>query len=304
MLMPGGPGTFAPRSVTGTWLPGGRDEPELTELRARGGLQLAHTEVDTWQLGLYAANLHLSSDLRLGAGAPPLPKDLWSLSTDLSYAHQLGGGRTLGLTAGVGALSDRPFHSLHETDFNATATYLSPTSGGNTWIFGLNFSTSRPVLNYVPFPFVASQWPSPEHGLDGTVGFPFARVRWRPAPEWELLASTVLPAQAAVELALRPVEAVRLSAGLSWDHQLWALAGRADTSSRLFYDSKRAELGVEFPLLRPLVLRVTGGYAFDRSFFQGTSLYDRGDRVPLGPSWFTALTLSVPSGPPSPAPRA
>jgi hypothetical protein len=293
MLMPGGPGTFDPFRVQATWVPGSGGSPSLTDVTARGAIPLSRTETDTWTAGLYAADTHLGGDLRLAPARPPIPRDLLGIDANLAYTHRLEGSRSLSFTVGVGALSDEPFHSIHETSLNASGTYLLPTSGGNAWLLGLNFSNARPALNYVPLPIVAWLWRKPEHGLDGVLGIPFARLHWQPHPRWEVQLAAVIPARFEGEVSFRPLEVIRVSAGFRWDQQFWQLARRADTSKLLFYDSKRVEAGVEVPLLRPLALRVSGGYAFDRSFFEGTSVFERGDRVDLGASPFAAVTLQV-----------
>ncbi len=293
MLLPGGPGTFEPFTLRSIWIPSVNGSPSLTDIEARGAIPISRTEVNTWTAGLFAASMQLGSNLQLSPTGPRIPRDLWSLDANLNYAHRLAAGRTLGFTVGVGTLSDKPFHSLNETGLNASATYLTPTSGGNAWLFGLNFSNSRPALNYVPLPIVAYFWRAPEQGLDGAVGFPFAQLRWRPAPAWQLLFAAIIPAKITTELSLRPAEAIRISTGFYWDQQFWALAGRADTSRRLFYDAKTVSTGVEFSLARSLAVQATGGYAFDRSFFEGTSVFNRGDRAELNASWFAGVTLKV-----------
>jgi hypothetical protein len=267
----------------------------IEDFKLRGTLLLA----PGWSANLYAGDFHLSDSIHLADGAQ-VPRNLWSIDANVNHVHPLDDGRALGFSLGLGAVSDKPFHSLGETAINASATYRMPASGKNQWLFGINFSNNRPLINYVPLPIIAYLFLFPEQGLQGAIGFPFALVHWQIDPRWDLVASSIGFTTAAAELGLRLAPRIRLSTGFYWGQELWALADRTDTSSRLFYNAMRAQVKVELPLFHPLALDLSAGYVFDQRFFTGTSAYDRNDETSLADSWFVTAALKIPLGP---APR-
>ena len=64
---------------------------------------------------------------------------------------------------------------------------------------------------------------------------------------------------------LRPL---RVYAGFDWDNDWYLRADRQRTSHRLFYYEKRLTGGIRFDL-KHVGFEVSGGYAFDRFYFEG-----------------------------------
>jgi hypothetical protein len=67
----------------------------------------------------------------------------------------------------------------------------------------------------------------------------------------------------------------------------YLLAERADPDDRLFYYEKRVRVGAIIGLARWLFTDITGGYSFDRFYFEGESYSDRNQNridVDSGPS--------------------
>ncbi|HEX4385093.1 MAG TPA: hypothetical protein VH083_19175 [Myxococcales bacterium] len=260
-------------------------QPALEQFDVRGIIPIS----PGWSAALHGDEVHFSDQLQLGTAA--VPRNLWELDASLSYSRPLSEGRGLAFTLGVGTTSDKPFHSIDETAISATALYSMPASANSRWLFGLNFSNNRPVLNYIPIPVVA--WLFHYDTLEGSVGFPFASLRWRPAPAWDASAA-IIATNISAEVGYRPVQPLRLSLGYAWAQQLWALADRADTSTRLFYDSMKTFAGVEFPIAPWLVMQLSGGYVFEERVFEGKSEFDRPVETAIAPNWFASATLKIP----------
>ena len=66
---------------------------------------------------------------------------------------------------------------------------------------------------------------------------------------------------------------LRFLAGFDWDSDAYFRAGRSDKDEKLFYYSKRVTAGFRFDL-RHIGVELTGGYAFDRFFFEGERYAD------------------------------
>jgi hypothetical protein len=286
MLSLGGPPTPDLANLEATFL------ASIENLKLRGNIPIA----PGWSAALLGGDFHTSDTIHLADGAN-VPRNLWSVDASVSHVHLLSEGRALGFTLGIGSVSDKLFHGFGETAIAATATYRMPASGKNQWLFGVNFSNNRPLINYVPLPVIAYLFFYPEHGLGGAIGFPFALVRWQIDPHWDALASSLGFTTATAELGFRPVKPVRLSTGFYWGQELWALADRTDTSSRLFYNSMKAAVKAELPLPGRLALDLSTGYVFDQRFFTGTSAYDRNNETSLADSWFVTAALKIPLGP-------
>ena len=78
-----------------------------------------------------------------------------------------------------------------------------------------------------------------------------------------------------VRLTYQLFRPVRLWIGFDWTNDRFLLAERADPDDRLFYYEKRVRAGAIIGLARWLFTDITGGYSFDRFYFEGESYSDR-----------------------------
>lgn len=261
--------------------------PSRADFEARGSAPLGGGFSASLRLGEF----HFDDRLALFPGVAQVPRNLWTLDGSLSYARRLDGDRFLTLTVGAGSASDKLFHGIDETQISATAALVTKATTGDRWLIGLNFSTNRPVLNYIPLPIVAWLFDAPALHLDGGFGFPFATLRWRPDNQWDALLA-VIATNVTAEAGFRPLPRLRLSAGYYWGQVLWAPAGRTDTSSRLIYDWMRAAGNAEMSFGR-VSLQLTAGYAFDTRVFLGTGEFDSTAERQLPSSWFATLAVKL-----------
>ncbi|HEY2030896.1 MAG TPA: hypothetical protein VGH20_16985 [Myxococcales bacterium] len=264
--------------------------PSRADFEARGAAPLGGGFTASLRLGEF----HFDDRLALFPGGAAVPRNLWTLDGSLSYARKLDGDRLLSLTLGAGSASDKLFHGIDETQISATAALVTKAATGDRWLIGLNFSTNRPVLNYIPLPIVAWLFEAPALHLDGSIGFPFATLRWRPENQWDALLA-VVATNVTAEAGFRPVRRLRLSAGYYWGQILWAPVARADTSSRLIYDWMRAAGGAEMSVGR-VSLQLAAGYAFDTRVFLGTGEFDSTAQRALPSSWFATVALKLQTG--------
>jgi hypothetical protein len=182
-------------------------------------------------------------------------------------------GWTAGGTVIAGSASDEPFASEHELVVRAMSFVRIPRGDRDAWIFMLNYSNVSEFLGGIPVPGIAYVY-SPSERFTAVLGLPFAMLEAKPVDKLELqLVYTALRrVRARATYALfRPL---RVYAGFDWDHDVYLRADRPDRDDRLFYYEKRLTAGARFDL-RHIGFEISGGYAFDRFYFEGESYGDR-----------------------------
>jgi hypothetical protein len=267
--------------------------PTMVDQRESGRFVISKTDRDTWSVNERFAHLGIGEPIVIPFANTIVPQDLWSLEAGGGYQHQLGGNRSYGINFTAGSDSNKLFYSIHETVFKVTANYRLPSGDQNAWLFFLNYSNNRHFLNNVPLPGVGYSFQADERKLQGIVGFPFAAMRYKPTPDWNLQASIFGPRDVNAEIGRRIAGPVHLYTAFSWSPQEWLLADRADYSNRLFFDKKRAGLGLRSPLGDGFLVDVLGGRQFDQRFFVNDSSSIRDVSIAgLPPAWFMEAKLS------------
>ena len=193
----------------------------------------------------------------------------------------------------VGSDSDHPFYSLHETVFSGTVNYRIPSGVHNAWILSLNYSNNRYFSNSVPLPGVGYYFQAYDNRLQGVVGFPFVSLRYRPTSDWNAQVSIFGPRNVNAEILRRIYGPLSAYTSFQWGSQEWLIADRSDNSDRLFFNRKRAALGLRANLSHGWVFDVSGGRQFDQRFFvNNSSSYTSVPTAGLSPAWFFQTKLS------------
>ena len=167
----------------------------------RGGYRQAVSAQYEWLISGKAMRYDVETQALIpGSGGAPIPAELWDLELSAGLKRRWEGGHAAGLVASVGSPSDRPFHSLSETQLGATAFYLRPAGGRNAWVFFLNYSNQRSFLNHVPLPGVAYLW-VPSRDTFAMIGLPVALLRTSLTPDLSLELFYFPPVRGRVRLA-------------------------------------------------------------------------------------------------------
>ncbi len=186
----------------------------------------------------------------------------------------IGGG-----SLSVGSASDKPFHSINEMTVGVNAFLRVPQGDHNAWLFSLSYSPTSELP--FPIPGVAYIY-QPSDYLRINIGLPFA-VWYRPWDDLTLELSYMLLRTVHARAAYRVCAPVRVYAGFDWSNESYFLADRNDENDRFFYYEKRLSAGVQVFLRRQALLDISGGYVFDRFYFQGHQYNDRNhDRIDVG----------------------
>jgi len=204
-----------------------------------------------------------------------LPGDLWEIKFGPTYRHKFDNGWIAGANLTVGSASDKPFHSVDEVTVRGTGFLRVPQGERNAWFFTLNYSNYSEYFSGTPVPGIDYVY-SPSERFTLVVGFPFTSVEWKPFERLTLQATYVPVRTVKAKATYEVFRPLRVYASFDWDDDWYLRADRERTSHRLFYYEKRLMGGIRFDL-KHVGFEVSGGYAFDRFYFEGYSYSHRNE---------------------------
>jgi len=277
------------------WFPSERVQGQPTNLGyTRHDLSLV---VPVWQDAIdeLSLNAHVRAEFfTTNAILPdtlqPFPDELWNVHFGATYRRLFDNGWIAGGSVSVGSASDKPFHSINEMTAGVNAFLRIPRGEHDAWIFTLSYSPTG-ELGF-PVPGVAYLWqPSPD--FRAFIGLPFS-LMWRPIDDLTLDFSYMLIRTVHARATYRLCPAARVYTAFDWSNEGYFLADRPSDNDRFFYYDKRLSAGVLFHLNHNATLDFSGGYAFDRFYFEGARFSDNGfNRVDVGNGAFLAVRIGV-----------
>jgi hypothetical protein len=221
------------------------------------------------------------------------PSELWDVSAGLSYRHKFDNSWTAGAALTLGSASDKPFSSWDVMYLRFAAMLRVPQGERNSWIFTLIYATDETIFGEnVPIPGVAYAW-VPSDWFTAVIGFPFSMIQIKPVEkvtiDLEYYPFWTVRTRATWEI-FRPLRAY---VGWQWDSDHYYRADRIEKPDKLFYREMRAYAGVRFDL-QHIGFEVTGGYAFNRFWFEGEGYSDRDDnRIDIANSWLVVGKINL-----------
>ena len=118
-------------------------------------------------------------------------------------------------------------------------------------------------------------------------------MQWKPWQPWSATFSFFGPSVNA-EIACGDPRKIQAFMGFNWNPQSFLREDREFKQDRLFYDEKKTQAGVRFPIVSTLASEFSGGYAFARSVYEGQRFGKRyRGSAALGDSWFAAWGLHL-----------
>jgi hypothetical protein len=247
---------------------------------------LWHDGGDTWTVSANVRGETFFTHAVLPNPPQAFPSELWAVNFGTQYGHTFANGWTAGGGINLGSASDELFHSTREMTLGANGFLVIPQGEHNAWLFTLVYSPTGELA--FPVPGVAYLW-QPSDELRVNFGLPFA-VTYRPTDRLTFDFSYMLVRTVHARATYRFAPQLAVFAGYDWNSESYYLADREDPRERLFYYDMRASAGVQAKLGQHLSLELTGGYEFDRFYFEGVSWTDRNnDRIDVNPGPFIAL---------------
>ena len=233
------------------------------------------------------------TEARLPDSGQRLPEELFDARAGLAYRHKFPNEWILGGSVDVGSASDKPFQSEDELIVRATALLRVPSGPRNAWLFSLTYASDVEIfrLRHIPVPGIAYLW-APSDSFKAVIGFPFMSVEYKPIERLTLEAAYFPVRTARVRATYVIFRPLRVFVGFDADHDSYYLADRGDKDDQLFYYEKRITGGMRFDL-RHVGIEVTGGYVFDRFYFEGERYSERNEnRFNVDDGTFVAARLS------------
>ncbi len=202
------------------------------------------------------------------------PGTLWDIEFGSRYLQRLSNGWIGGLSGSVGSASDRPFGGMDETTVSITASARIPHRDRNAWIVFLNYNNNRDFLNGFPIPGLG-YWYEPDSSFRAIIGIPFVFLESKPLDDLTLDFALFPLRHIHAGASYRIAPAFKVHGAFDWRDEQYLRAARGDEDKRLFYYEKRLTIGCQWQASRDITLDLSGGYLFDRMFFEGTNAVDR-----------------------------
>jgi hypothetical protein len=245
---------------------------------------------------LFRARL-LTKDVRTESILPDtkerFPETLWNVNFGSQYRQRLQNGWIGGLSASVGSASNRPFDTMDETTLQATLFTRIPSGERNAWLLLLNYNNNREFLRHVPLPGIG-YWYAPNQTWHALIGIPFVFLEIKPAADLTCNVYYLPIRNMHAGVTYRLLAPLKLHASFDWQGERYLLANRVDEEKRLFYNEKKLSVGGQWQASQSVTLDLSGGYAFDRMYFEGESDSDRDfNRISIANGPFLAVRAGL-----------
>ncbi len=254
----------------------------MTEQRVTLFAPLYQDTKDEWAVAGKVLYQNIDTQARFPEAGGLFPPELWDISAGISYRHKFDNGWTGGVALTVGSESDEPFNSIDEMYFRFVSLLRVPQGERNSWIFTLIYASDEQIFGQtLPIPGIAYAW-VPSDKFTAVIGFPFSMIRYKPFENLTLDAEYypfwTVRSRATWEI----FQPLRAYVGFQWDSDHFYRADRDDKDDKIFYREMRLYAGIRFDL-RHIGFEVTGGWAFNRFYFEGEGYSDRHDnRIDVG----------------------
>jgi hypothetical protein len=237
--------------------------------------------------------LNLDSRARLTDSEIDLPNHFWDASAGGTYRHRFDNAWIAGGFLSVGSASDEPFGTYDELTINLTGLLRIPLGERDAAVFFLNYANNREFLPHVPIPGVGYSW-APSRRFQALVGIPTAWFRWLPLDELTVTGSYFPVRSVDVDVGYAVLPELEVFTGYAWENERYFRAGREDEDDRLFYYEQRATAGIRWKIGGSASVGLSGGYGFQRFFFEGEEYDDRDrNRMSIEDGPFAALEARI-----------
>ena len=244
-----------------------------------------------WSLLTKIGALDINTSGRLPVSGDRFPQNLWDIAVGVAHRRRLDNDWMLGISSMIGSASDEPFAGAGQTTSTTTGFVRIPADGMDAWFVMLRFQTELDALRGAPLlPGVAYHWVKDEQ-FQAFIGMPYTWVQYRPVKPLKLSALAGID-KAQGKCSYSPVEEVELYARYDLDTRRFVRHDRRFSNERLFFRGQSVSTGVRLDLGEGIWYDLSGGYAFDRFFFEGKRYNNRhGRRFRIGNGPFVAFQI-------------
>jgi hypothetical protein len=267
-----------------------RDEFGLMKHDFRLRVPLRRTESSEWLLGSDLSRYDVDGAPRLRRSLDDVPGELYDVNVGLTYRRITPEEWIVGGNLKIGSDSDEPFNSEDEMYLKGMGFLSIPHLEYTAWLVLLhvNSHSDFPVMPAIGYRFPLSK------SMFAAAGFPFVAVGGDLTEKVGLQLSFFPMHEVSAKMSYRPAERLTTFAAFDWESDFFSRAARRDSDDRLEFEEKRLEIGAAYSLNEAWLLKVNGGYAFDRSYAEGDDRDELRDReLGIDDTWFGGLSVSA-----------
>lgn len=204
-----------------------------------------------------------------------IPQEIGSADISANYASTNLLGEVSSYSLSYGTTGRRLFDADNTKTITGNWMIEKKSGEKHNWLFGLNYSNNRTILNNIPIPIVAYAWNFEKSKF--IVGAPFLFGLWRPMPL--ILMAVASPFFAMTEASYFVYGPLQLHGGLAWLPRVFQSLDSADRNQRFFYEKTEWTAGLRLPLSRTNSVSLAYAYDFNREFYLGQSRDERASEV-------------------------
>lgn len=218
---------------------------------------------------------------------------LYDLKVGMGYTKALDDKRLWSASLRFGSASDRLFANPSVNTLGATWFYSYPKDETGRWLFLVDYSNNRPILNNIPLPGFAYFY-TPSKTFKMVIGAPFASLNWEFHDRWGLEGFTLVPWVLKGNVFYKINDYAKIYSGIDFSQITYFLADRTNDKERLFFDEKKMFIGAKMPFSRSVLADLEFGHAFDRAFFQSEEYeIDPENPTSIANAFYAKVTLRL-----------
>jgi len=199
-----------------------------------------------------------------------VPREFGTAETGFSWLSKSIDGDSLGFSATYGFAGRRLLDSGLTPIIAATLTLEKQSTDSRSWLFFLNYSNNRVLLNHVPIPGIA--YLIKEKTRFFAIGVPFFFGMWQSDPVYFTLATS--PLFVSGEASYRFWGPLLLSANAKWNPKSYQNLVEG-SEERLIFDRKEVALNLKAFFGKYGNLSFGYAWNFNRRFLLGRSILDK-----------------------------
>jgi len=207
----------------------------------------------------------------IGGNVSGVPDQLSDQSIALGAGLYQKGGLILAAKAGIGYAGPTPFSDGNA--FYGLFDFIIGYDIDENQQFGLvlDYNGNRSSYRDIPLPGFAYRFWTYNRKVQVALGFPYDSVEFHPTKQIKLEAVYSIPDDLRLFGSYEFIPHWSLFGGVSRTINTFYLDTTQDTTDRLFFQQRRAEMGIQFSPRPDFDFRLAAGYAWDQEFSIGFS---------------------------------
>jgi hypothetical protein len=267
----------------------------MWEQSAAAALPIINQPDQDLAVATFFSQRHLNTDAILPERDVRLPENLYNLLAGPLYRREFASGWIGGASLLLGSTSDKLFNSEHELTVHADIYARVPAKDENSWLFYVDVDNNRSFLRVYPIVPGAGYWYKPSKDLEMLIGAPAMYLNFAPSANTEIKLMYIVTTDVHAKISYNLTERLKLYGVFDWDNEVFARAGRETRRDKLCYYEKTLSAGLHWQVLKYAGVDLTGGYAFDRFFYEAKDYSHRGtDKVDFKDGPFVQIHVGVP----------